>query len=319
MSVKTVLQNLKLYFIVISLCVLVIYFVSLVLYTDILTTKRTNMPLLIPDHWSELRCMTGEKCRKHLPQVLIIGASKCGTTALSTFLSYHPNISIDAEKEIKFFNHNYERGFDWYLDQLPCSLPNQTVIERSADYFYSEETPERTWWMNAHTKIVLVACEPVRKILSEFKMKRSMKMFTNENITYYLFKNNQEGRKLNTEWYVLNQSNYSLHFVRWLGVFPAEQLHVTDGGILKTNPWKELNALESFLGIKHFYEKKHFVFNKTKGFFCYETDKDNSQCLASGKGHTHAKLDRNTEKILHEYYQPFNEIFYKLSRRRFNW
>ena len=53
-------------------------------------------------------------CVKQLPGVLIIGAPKCGTAALSLFLSNHPDIAINAKTELEFFSINYALGFDWY-------------------------------------------------------------------------------------------------------------------------------------------------------------------------------------------------------------
>ncbi|XP_021967195.1 bifunctional heparan sulfate N-deacetylase/N-sulfotransferase [Folsomia candida] len=56
-----------------------------------------------------------------LPQFLVIGPQKTGTTALYTFLTMHPAISSNKPspetfEEVQFFNgKNYLRGLDWYL------------------------------------------------------------------------------------------------------------------------------------------------------------------------------------------------------------
>ena len=38
-----------------------------------------------------------------LPNLIIIGAAKCGTTSLYYYLSLHPEISMSREKELHFF------------------------------------------------------------------------------------------------------------------------------------------------------------------------------------------------------------------------
>lgn len=54
-----------------------------------------------------------------LPQFLVIGPQKTGTTALYTFLTMHPTISSNKPspetfEEVQFFNgKNYYRGLDW--------------------------------------------------------------------------------------------------------------------------------------------------------------------------------------------------------------
>ena len=71
------------------------------------------------------------ECTKKLPTVLIIGAPKCGTGALSAFLNFHPNIKLYPNIELNYFSQHYDLGTDWYKDQMPCSYPSQLTIERS--------------------------------------------------------------------------------------------------------------------------------------------------------------------------------------------
>ncbi|KAF2354311.1 Sulfotransferase domain [Trinorchestia longiramus] len=50
---------------------------------------------------------------RHLPDVLIIGAKKCGTRALLEFLRLHPRVRA-ARQEVHFFDRHYHRGVRWY-------------------------------------------------------------------------------------------------------------------------------------------------------------------------------------------------------------
>src|SRR5947208_13622101 len=51
-----------------------------------------------------------------LPNLVVIGAQKCGTSGLHYYLSLHPEISMSKPKELNFFiaERNYPRGLDWY-------------------------------------------------------------------------------------------------------------------------------------------------------------------------------------------------------------
>ncbi len=49
-----------------------------------------------------------------LPDFIIIGAAKCGTTALYDYICCHPAVKPAAKKEVQFFDFNYQKGIEWY-------------------------------------------------------------------------------------------------------------------------------------------------------------------------------------------------------------
>ena len=51
-----------------------------------------------------------------LPNVIIIGAMKCGTSSMHNYLDAHPEISMSRRKELNFFSfdRHWARGEDWY-------------------------------------------------------------------------------------------------------------------------------------------------------------------------------------------------------------
>jgi len=53
------------------------------------------------------------------PDFIIIGVQKGGTTSLYNYLIKHPNIEPSFRKEVHFFDHNYNRGFNWYRAFFP--------------------------------------------------------------------------------------------------------------------------------------------------------------------------------------------------------
>ena len=54
-----------------------------------------------------------------LPDYLIIGAAKCGTTTLSAWLNEHPFISPASRKEVHYFDYSFHLGEDWYRSNFP--------------------------------------------------------------------------------------------------------------------------------------------------------------------------------------------------------
>ena len=259
-------------------------------------------------------------CLKRFPQALIIGAPKCGTAALATFLSFHPGVAIDRKRELYFFSLNYAFGFDWYKENLPCSRSDQLVIERTSNYIVNDSAPERVWRMDPKIKIILIVCEPVRRTISHFAMCLAHGKIQNTSFEEFMFYTKDGIRHYDTDQKIAKASNYSLNFPRWLHFFSFEQIHIVDGDKLKTDPYKEVTATEHFLGLSKRIKRNSFVYNQTKGFFCYNKGhKKQSTCLSPDKGRKHPEVDEKTNDILRKFYQPYNEIFFKLSKRRFRW
>src|SRR5207249_2276295 len=66
---------------------------------------------------------------RRLPDFLIVGAQKSGTTSLYHYLSAHRLVMPAATKEIHFFNSNYHRGLSWYRSHFPLNRPAKITGE----------------------------------------------------------------------------------------------------------------------------------------------------------------------------------------------
>lgn len=94
-----------------------------------------------------------------LPNLIIIGAMKCGTTSLHSYLSLHPEIKMSRQKELDFFvdRYNWHRRIDWYQSQFKGkakiygkSSPNYSKYPRTLlrrVYEFLEVDPNfQTWY-----------------------------------------------------------------------------------------------------------------------------------------------------------------------------
>ncbi len=62
-------------------------------------------------------------CRIRLmPDFIIIGSQRCGTTSLFNYLLKHPCIAPSFKKEVHFFDNKFGRGINWYRAQFPTFL-----------------------------------------------------------------------------------------------------------------------------------------------------------------------------------------------------
>ena len=106
-----------------------------------------------------------------LPNMIIIGAQKCGTSALHYYLSFHPEISMSRPKELNFFikERNWPAGQEWYEDHFE---PGVTVTgEASPNYTahpHFRGVPRRMHSLVPDAKLIYMVRDPVDRIVSQY-------------------------------------------------------------------------------------------------------------------------------------------------------
>src|SRR4051812_23135116 len=71
-----------------------------------------------------------------LPNLLVIGAAKAGTTSLWHYLDAHPSVFMAPAKELHFFDldENWNRGIPWYAEHFAGSESSPVVGEATPGY-----------------------------------------------------------------------------------------------------------------------------------------------------------------------------------------
>lgn len=71
-----------------------------------------------------------------LPDFLIVGAQKCGTTTLHDILKLHTNMSMSDLKEVNYFTNEtkYKKGLDSYAQHWTPNANAKILGEASPDY-----------------------------------------------------------------------------------------------------------------------------------------------------------------------------------------
>lgn len=106
-----------------------------------------------------------------LPNLVIIGASKCGTTSLHYYLSLHPEIFMARLKELNFFvlERNWHKGIKWYDSQFKT----KRKIRGETSPSYSQCTrfkgvPRRMHSIVPDTKLIYLIRDPLERTLSHY-------------------------------------------------------------------------------------------------------------------------------------------------------
>ena len=80
-----------------------------------------------------------------LPEFILVGAAKAGTTSIFDVLSQHPGIFFPPVKELHFFDDDscYERGREWYESNFAGASAGQIAGEATPSYMSYRAIPSR--------------------------------------------------------------------------------------------------------------------------------------------------------------------------------
>jgi hypothetical protein len=100
------------------------------------------------------------------PDFFIVGAPKCGTTAMYEYLRQHPQIFMPFHKEPLFFGSDLTSRYGRmeltdYLGLFEMARPDQRVGEASAWYLYSKEAAREICDFNPDASIIIMLRNPV--------------------------------------------------------------------------------------------------------------------------------------------------------------
>lgn len=104
-----------------------------------------------------------------LPNFIVMGAPKSGTTNLCFQLAQHPDIFLSTKKELDFFNRQYRLGQEWYEQQFATWNGETAVGEGSVLYGVTSlrpEVPQRISKMLPESKFIYMARHPIDRIES---------------------------------------------------------------------------------------------------------------------------------------------------------
>lgn len=271
----------------------------------------------------------GTLTAKHraLPDFLIIGAKKGGTSSLMNWLLQHPAVprmfpSAQRLKSPHYFDINYWRGPDWYAGHFPTRtarhrterrLGSLTAVgEASPYYLFHPQTPHRVSRDLPDAKIIAVLREPVSRAYSNYWDRRA---FGTETLPTFEQAIDAEadrlagvdGRRLNEDpryyslahdqFTYLARGRYAEHLSTWLQLVPAPQLLVLNADDLFARPAEVFVQVQRFLGLP------------------VRSD----MALTTYNSRAREPMAAQTKARLAAYYRPYNLELYELLGRNFGW
>jgi len=258
-----------------------------------------------------------------LPDFVIIGGKKCGTTFLYDLLAQHPLVQRAASKELHFFDALFEEGIEWYRRCFPAPRwedGRRTITGEASPYIAHRYAPERMAGVVPDARLIALLRNPVERAYSDYQMvaRKDREPLTFEEAMGLVEpteagqarplgkeEKKSEGEDhavLNEDSEYLSRGIYVDQLLRWTEFFPREQLLVLKSEDFFERPQDTLQLVLDFLGLPEWEPQ--------------------AEELAGGKrneGRYEQEMDPATRKRLEEYFEPHNKRLYDFIGTDFGW
>lgn len=209
-----------------------------------------------------------------LPDFVIIGCQRGGTSSLYRYLGSHPEIGPSLRKETEYFTVNYPMGEKWYRAHFPLALRRRLakllgrkllVFEATPDYLVDPRAPERCRELLPDAKIVMLLREPAERALSHFH--HNIRLGLESETFQFALENEAEriaddlvkledpshqSERFNSfrRYTYVERGKYADQLERWLAYYPAEQILVLESESFFNDPAAVLEQIEDFVGAR---------------------------------------------------------------------
>jgi hypothetical protein len=219
-----------------------------------------------------------------LPDFIIIGAQKGGTSSLYHYLAQHPDVAPAFRKEVHYFDWAYRRGEQWYRANFPTAAYRAAfqamtrrrlaVGEASPYYLYHPHVPGRVKALLPQVKLIALLRDPVERTVSSYQhqLRKGRETLT---LTAAL---DQEPERLAAEsirveaeesynsdahrhFSYLARGMYAEQLERWFAVFPREQCLVLHSQDFFEHTEAVFTQVLDFLGLRHWHPAQYRRFN----------------------------------------------------------
>ena len=264
--------------------------------------------------------------QRPLPEFLVIGAKKGGTTSVANWLARHPHVlpmfpRVQRAKSPHYFDINYWRGETWYRSHFHSAAfrrlqERRTGVrpiagESSPYYLFHPAGAQRIHDTVPTVKLVAVLREPVGRAYSNYWDRRAtghedlptfeeaiaaepgrLAGITEEMLAApHAYSHDHDNHSY------LARGEYAPQLRRYFDVFDRDQLLVLSADVVRREPAASFNRLQEFLGLPAM-DIDLTLFNVRSGY---------------------PPIDATTRDRLREYYAPHNQELYELLGEDLGW
>jgi hypothetical protein len=257
---------------------------------------------------------------RSMPEYVIAGGQRCGTTSLYQYLVEHPAVGAATTKEVHYFDVSYGRGIDWYRGHFPTSAYLRAVSRRtgmrattgeaSPYYLFHPRAPYRLADMLPDAKLIVMLRDPVSRMISHYhhevafghedqSLRRAVELEADRLA-------GEEARILHDPTYQSYAHQHHSYFARgiyvdqlerWFSALPRERFLILESRRFFQNPTDELDRVLGFLGLPP-QRRTEFEAHNTRAY---------------------APVEKGLQAELYDRFAPHNERLYALLGEDYGW
>jgi|TARA_B100000530_G_scaffold317101_1_gene247900 hypothetical protein len=251
--------------------------------------------------------------QRKLPDFLVIGGKRCGTTTLFEFLRQHQMIAEPVIDHMGFFDDNYSIGINYYKSFFPIKTEETAKkldYDVTTSYLTSPFVAERVAKEIPNVKIIVLLRNPTSRAWSDYNASQK-KDASEEEFQTYIDDELQEleasdfEEKVSKNDYNMSEpfSNfikkglYSVYLKKWLKLFPRKNFLFISTESFSNDENKVFKQIFDFLGLSNF--EIHKLQRMSKG--------------------NYEKLNPKIKNKLDLFFAPHNDELFKLINEKYDW
>ena len=213
-----------------------------------------------------------------LPDFVVIGAGKSGTTSLDNYLSQHPDIFMSRIKEPDFFAYemvdpstlsgrdvdHYHRSvtkIEDYLSLFSDALPGQLKGETSNTCLSAPNAAERMKHYIPNAKLIAILRQPTSRLFSRYMHLERVNRLPSKSFTDVLDRDSIWWQRKD----LIPEGYYARNLGRFYKLFPENNIKVLLSEDLRDNPEETMKEIFEFLGVNAGIEIDYSVEHNRSG------------------------------------------------------
>jgi hypothetical protein len=189
-----------------------------------------------------------------LPNTIIIGAMKCGTTSFCKYLRAHPDIFLPKKAEIEFFSEGFPRNSLGYYESL-FKCREKVVVDNSPGYSMVHKykaVAERIYSTLPSAKIIYLVRNPIDRLHSHYTHSF---LLGKENSDFYL-----SARAEIKKNHYISTSRYFSQLNEYLKFFNNAKIKLIQAEELRNDRKKTIQKVFKFLKVNpEFWHKDYDI------------------------------------------------------------
>lgn len=181
-----------------------------------------------------------------LPNFLIIGGNRCGTTWIAKNLRLHPEVYMPPKKELHFFDSDFAKGWDYYESYFPEEKCRsyKAIGEATPAYIYKPDVAQLIKSRMPDVKLIASLRNPIDRAYSQY-----WNLFATAPSEGHINKRLSFEEKLEFTPSLIEQGFYDAELSTFYEIFPKDNMLILVYEETTRNPVSEFKKIYEFLGV----------------------------------------------------------------------